>query len=367
MSRVVVVGGYGNAGKEVVELLVEFTDVVIDVAGRDGRRARAFVDEHPPPVRDRLRPVVVDAADEGSLGAALTGCRLVVLAAGTPELSQSTAAAALEAGADYFDIQVGEQNLPGLRSLETELRARGLRAVTQGGFHPGVPAVMVRHVAARSPGLETARVGSVIALDWGSLGPFADTTVAEMMAEFRNFGYQEYRDGRWQRSSRSYKVDFPAPFGRRACAAMSLAEMHVITEEMPDLVNAGFYVGGFNTVVDYAVLPAVWLGMKAAPQYAERPLGRLLQWGLVRFSSAPFGTVLQLDGAVGKEPPWTMMRLSHPDGYFLTAAAAVATIRQLLDSKGIRPGLHLQAMFVETDVFFSDLEAMGVTVEVMCR
>ena len=97
MSRVVVVGDTETRASEVVELLVEFTDVVIDVAGRDGRRARAFVDEHPPPVRDRLRPVVVDAADEG-LGAALTGCRLVVLAAGTPELSQSTAAAALEAG-----------------------------------------------------------------------------------------------------------------------------------------------------------------------------------------------------------------------------------------------------------------------------
>ncbi len=367
MPRVLVVGGYGNAGRAIVDLLIEFTDAAVHVAGRDLQRAKAFVDGYPKAIRGRLRPVSVDAADEESLVAALTGCQLVVLAAGTPELSQSTALAAVAVGADYFDLQVGEQHLPGLRSLETELRARGLCAVTQGGFHPGVPAAMVRHVAARTPGLETARVGSVIALDWGSLGPFADTTVAEMMAEFRNFGYQEFRDGRWQRAARQYKVDFPAPFGRRACAAMSLPEMHAVTGEIPTLVNTGFYVGGFNKVVDYAVLPAIWLGMKAAPRHAERPMGRLLQWGLVRFSSAPFGTVLQLDGAVGQEPPRTMMRLSHRDGYFLTAAAAVAAVRQLLDANGYRPGVHLQATFVKTDVFFSDLAAMGVSVDVMCR
>lgn len=33
MSRVIVLGGYGNAGAQIVDLLLAFTDVVIDVCG----------------------------------------------------------------------------------------------------------------------------------------------------------------------------------------------------------------------------------------------------------------------------------------------------------------------------------------------
>lgn len=93
--------------------------------------------------------------------------------------------------------------------------------------------------------------------------------------EFRNYSYEEYRDHRWQRAGRTNKVDFPAPFGRRTCAAMSLPEMHEVSEELPNLATAGFYVGGFNKAADVAILPTVWLGMRIAPQHAGRPLGRL--------------------------------------------------------------------------------------------
>lgn len=192
MSRVLVLGGYGNAGGQIVDLLLAFTDVVIDVGGRQGNRAEAFVDLHPPEVRGRLRPVVVDAGDVEAVAAAATGCELVILATGTPEVSHATAEAALHAHVDYLDLQVGGANLPGLLALAPRFQAARLCAVTQGGFHPGVPAAMVRHVAARVPDLHMAQVSSVIALDWSSLGPFADSTVAEMLLEFRNYSYTTF-------------------------------------------------------------------------------------------------------------------------------------------------------------------------------
>ena len=61
--------------------------------------------------------------------------------------------------------------------------------------------------------------------------------------------------------------------------------------------------------------------------------------------------------------PRTLMRISHPDAYFVTAAPTVAAALQILDGTARRPGAHTQAMLVEPTRFFADQSAMGLTVE----
>jgi len=41
--------------------------------------------------------------------------------------------------------------------------------IADGGFHPGLPAALVRYVAPHFDRLEKANVGSVINVDWASL------------------------------------------------------------------------------------------------------------------------------------------------------------------------------------------------------
>ena len=184
-----------------------------------------------------------------------------------------------------------------------------------------------------------------------------------MMAEFRDFAYEEYRSGGWRSAGRQPTFTFPAPFGPRKAAAMGLAEMHQLTQALPELREAGFYVGGFNPVVDYGVIPLAMAGMRIAPDRLGRPLGRLLHWGLVRFARPPYGTILQLDGNVAGQPSRTLMRISHPDAYVVTAAPTVAAALQILDGTARRPGAHTQAMLVEPARFFADQSAMGLSVE----
>jgi hypothetical protein len=104
-------------------------------------------------------------------------------------------------------------------------------------------------------------------------------------------------------------------------------------------------------------------GMRIAPDRLGRPLGRLLHWGLLRFTRPPYGTVLQLDGNEPGRPARTLMRISHPDAYVVTAAPTVAAAVQLLDGTAHCPGAHTQAMLVEPTRFFADQAAMGLTVE----
>jgi saccharopine dehydrogenase (NAD+, L-lysine-forming) len=184
-----------------------------------------------------------------------------------------------------------------------------------------------------------------------------------MMEEFRDFSYEEYRSGRWETAKALPAFTFPAPFGRRKAVAMGLAEMHQLTDAMSGLRETGFYVGGFNPVVDYAIIPVAMAGMRIAPARLGPPLGRLLHWGLIRFSRPPYGTVLQLDGNAPGQREATLMRISHPDAYLVTAAPTVAAALQILDGSARRPGVHTQAMLVEPTRFFADQSAMGINVE----
>jgi saccharopine dehydrogenase (NAD+, L-lysine-forming) len=366
VGTVLVVGGYGNAGAAITGLLLAHSDVTVRVGGRHPDRARGLVDEliaADPARQARLQAVRVDAEDRTSLERAMHGADLCIAAAGTSRSVATAVAAALSAGVDYLDIQVGHAKARQVLAMDARARDAGVTLVTDGGFHPGVPAAMVRYADQRLGGLERALVASVIAVDWGALRPLADSTVTEMMDEFRDFAYEEYRAGRWQGAGKQPTFTFPYPFGRRKAAAMGLAEMHELTRALPGLREAGFYVGGFNPVVDYAVIPLAMAGMRISPGRLGPPLGRLMKWGLIRFARPPYGTILQLDGNAPGQPPGTLMRISHPDAYVVTAAPTVATAIQILDGTARQPGAHTQALLVEPARFFADQAAMGLTVQ----
>lgn len=357
MGAIVVAGGYGNAGRPIVELLLRHTDRPVVVAGRNPERAAALASALADP---RLSSARVDVTDPASLAPLLDSAEALVIAAGTSDTWQVTAQACLAAGCHQFDIQIGSAKNAGLRGLDARARDAGVCIVTDCGFHPGVPAAMVRAVAGAHPGLASAVVSSWIALDWAALGKFSDSTVAEMVQEFADYRYEALIDGRWVAPKGTRPVVFPPPVGRQRVAAMGLDEMRAVAGSLPGLRETGFYVGGFPAVVNYGLIPLVYAGMKVAPQRAARPMGRLLDVGLRRFSRPPYATYLQLDGSDAGQPPRPLMRLRHDDAYLLTAAPLVAALRQVL--AGPQPGVHLQGILVEPTAFFADLAAMGVQV-----
>lgn len=366
MSRVMVLGGYGNAGSQIVELLLSTSDCSVVVAGRRAERANALVDElagRIPGTGHRLATRAVDAGDRSALTYVLADVDLLVVASSTTPYVVPTVEACLATGTDYLDIQLGAAKVAAIRARTARALRAEVAVVTDGGFHPGVPAAMVRLAQQRLPFLTTARVGSVIAQDWRTFKPLARSTVDEFMAEFRDFRSEEYRDGAWHTARRSRAVRFPEPFGTRKCAAMGLTEMHELTATSPYLRDAGFYVGGFNPVVDRVIMPVGYIGMKVAPQTTMRPVGRWLERALIRYSKPPFATILQLDGGQAGQRPLPLLRVGHADGYTMTAAPAVAAVLQLLDPTTRRPGVHLQGTMVEPRRFFADLAAMGVRVE----
>jgi saccharopine dehydrogenase-like NADP-dependent oxidoreductase len=367
-ATILLLGGYGETGRRLARHLLERTGARLRLAGRDRTRAEALAAElnraHP---GQRASGLALDAADQAALRRALDGVNLLIVATTAPERPAELAEAALEAGSDWVDLQFAPRQAATLGSLAPRLEAAGRCFVTQGGFHPGIPAALVRWAAARARTLESATVASWLNPRGGI--PYTPAVV-ELVEMFRDYHAHLFRDGRWQRISGWKLSDYPAVdfgpgFGRHRTFPMDLDEMKPLPERIPTLRRTGFLIAGSDPVTNWIVSPLMMAGLGLLPRVRLETWGRLYCWSIRTFARPPYGTLVQLDAEGREDGRRVRLRLAlhHEDGYELTAIPVVAMVRQLLDGSARQPGLHLMGLLVEPERLLQDCEAMGVRVE----
>lgn len=369
-KTILILGGYGSTGKPLARLLLDESNVRLILAGRNAEKAQKLADELNWVFEgDRVRAVLTDASDPVSLQRAFTGIDFVVVASSTTQFTRQIAEAALEAQIGYLDIQYSSKKIALLKSLQMDIERAGCCFITDGGFHPGLPAFLVRYSAQYFDKLISARVGSVIKEDWKSLS-VGDPTVYELVELLNDFDMSIFTAGRWKKVSLFgvsdiLTMDFGGEFGKQYCAPMLLEEMRQLPNMIPALRETGFYVGGFNWFVDWVVMPIAMLAMRIAPKAAIQPIGRWMLWGLQTFSRPPYGTRLKVEckGEKNGHKKEMQVIISHSDGYLFTAIPVAACLLQYLDGSIAKPGLWLQAQLVEPNRFMQDMQRMGISVE----
>jgi len=369
-KTILLLGGYGITGRMIARLLLEQTDVQLVIAGRSQVKAEGCAAElNRDFPGERASGTAADASDLQSLKKALQETDFLLVASSTSQYARQVAGAALEAGVDYLDIQYSTKKVEALKSLEAEIVKAGRFFITDGGFHPGLPAALIRYAAGCFDTLEKANVGSVIKVDWNTL-PITDATIDELVEEFNDFQMLLYKDGFWKKASMTstrdfLTMDFGAPFGRQYGAPMFLEELRPLPKGYPSLKETGFYVGSFNWFVDWVIMPFGVAALKLWPRRAVHPVGRLMVWGLKKFSKPPYGTLLKVEAQGIKDGRQLALDVtaSHPDGYMFTAIPVVACLLQYLGGSIQKPGLWTQANIIEPARLMRDMQRMGVEIK----
>jgi len=367
MTKILILGGSGYTGRSLARHLLEQSKAEIVLAGRTLEKVQALADQlNADFAGKRVAAVRADAADATSLKAAFTGADLLLVAAPLTSAPYETVIrSALEAGVDYLDVQIGGKKLALLQSLAEEIKQAGRCFITEAGFHPGLPAALVRYAASRLDSIESAATAGYLNMG-GSKLPYTDS-VNELMEVFKEYQAQVYKNGKWTKAGSfdMRKIDFGGEIGMKNCYSMFFEELRPLPEMFPSLKEVGFYISETHWLLDWVIDMVVMLGLKIAPKRSVRPLGKLLWWGMMNLPKPPYRVELQVQASGLKNGKQAQVRASiaHADGYELTAIPVVALLLQYLEGSARRPGLWMMGHLAEPVRLMKDMEKMGVLVQ----
>ena len=369
MATILILGGYGYTGRLLARHLLEQSGARIVLAARHLEKVQAYASQLNTEFNgERVSAVRTDAADMQSLREALRDIDLLLVAAPTTQYVEIVIRTALDSGVDYLDVQLGARKLALLKSLAPDIERAGRCFITEAGFHPGLPSAMIRYAASQLDRVDTAITAAYLAyLNMGKKMPYSEA-VDELMEVFRDYQAEVFKSGRWTKTGwfefDVRKVSFGGEIGVRQCYSMFFEELRALPEIYPTLKDVGFYISGSHWFVDWVITPLAMVGLKIAPRYAIRPMGKLVWWGMQTFPKPPYLVLLKVEAAGEKrgKPAKVEASVSHPDGYELTAIPVVAALLQYLDGPARRPGLWMMGHLVEPVRLFEDMKRMGIQV-----
>lgn len=157
--RILVIGGYGEVGREMSRLLAKVPDVHLVVAGRDEAKARALAE----PLGASWRRV--DVSDAAQLPQALEGVQTVINAFSGPftGVPLSLPEAALAAGVHCLDVSGSWEYSERVLTLHDRALERGVACITGLGANPCLAGLLL--LSHRSH-LDTVESGDI----WFAMG-----------------------------------------------------------------------------------------------------------------------------------------------------------------------------------------------------
>lgn len=228
-KTILILGGYGNAGRPIADLLLKESDVNVIIAGRNLALAQDEADKlNAAHGKGRASARQVDASSSESLKQGFKDIDMVVVASSTNAYTYQVLDAALNANIDYFDIQVDDSTrTKAIDSLKSRTSTSTRCFVTEGGFHPGIPAALVRYAAMQLDNLTKANVYCIVSPNWREL-QLSEATKQEFLSELGEMKSAIYEKGKWEKQGWSVtrEYDFGEPFYKKTCAPMYLNELH---------------------------------------------------------------------------------------------------------------------------------------------
>ena len=361
-KRVFILGGSGLAGRTIARHLFDRTDADIVLAGRNVHEAQ-FQAQLIDPLGNRVMTRQFDAAGVAGDLEALAGVDLFVNASSAVEHAPALVSACIAQGVDWIDLQLDRRQARHLEANRHAIEARNLCFITQAGFHPGVPAALVRWCASHVDELQSAHAFGCLRPE-GGYPP--SSAMGELVAEFKDYSAHVYDAGEWRKvsmlSTKDMRtVEMAFGMGEAKTYPYDLKELETLPAQFPTMRDLSFSMAGTDPVTDYLVTPLMMIGANLG-SWTYPALAKLIEWSTRTFTRPPFGVLVQCDATGYRDGALVNLRvaLMHQDAYELTAVPVVSMIEQLLDGSARQVGLHRMGNVVAPERLFNDCKMMGL-------
>ena len=181
-----VVGGYGAVGRTLTRELTNAVDCPdqVDIAGRDGRKARTFASNF----GDAVSGVTVDLQDTSSYDAVLEDVDQVVVC--IDQTGTAFVEACLERGIDYIDVTASDEFFRQVEHLDELAKTTGSTAMLSVGLAPGITNLLATQGIERLSNVSSVRIGILLGLG-ETFGPAASRWTLERIGREYTVGTED--------------------------------------------------------------------------------------------------------------------------------------------------------------------------------
>ncbi len=270
MKNVVVLGGYGNFGKRIVENLARLQDITILIAGRNLSKSSALVANLENTSVAKLEPLVIDIfADDFKDQLATLSPYLVIHTSG-PFQGQDyrVPKACIECGTHYIDLADDRRFVCDISELDNEARDKGVLIVSGASSVPGLSSAVIERYQNQFSTIDSIN----LAIAPGNKAERGLATV-EAILSYTGHPLNVFKDGRWQDvyGWMDSKVnDFGGFVGKRHLANVDVPDLELFPSRYGVTEQVSFQAGLelpilHKTMVGMAYLSKVGLIKNWAP------------------------------------------------------------------------------------------------------
>ena len=147
--QILVLGAYGLAGRAIVERLAVGTTHSVVASGRSADKLQALLKQIG---SDRVRALVLDAADATALRDACANASFIINAVGPfPRHGAAIARTVIECARPYLDCANEQRHYRNLLELDASARRQGIPLITAAGGVPGLSTLLTAHLLKQFP------------------------------------------------------------------------------------------------------------------------------------------------------------------------------------------------------------------------
>lgn len=345
MEAVVVLGGYGNFGRQIAKTLASDRAYRVFVAGRDLRKARAFVDD----INGPAEPIVLDwQATDFSAQLRKLEAALVIHTAG-PFQTQTyrVPRACIDARAHYIDLADARSFVCGIRALDDEARRNDTLVVSGASSLPALSSAVVDDLR--------SHFSSIDSIEHGITSGARPPGIATMEGVLGYVGkpFTQWRDGAWQIEHGWQDIRprrYSAPVGLRWIASCDVPDLDLFRERYAPVRTIVFRAGVGTAASALTIWVASWLIRAGAMTSLLPHVPRLHRTALAleRFGSRWSAMHVTLRGRDHSSRPisrtWTLLAGSNHGPRipcFPSIALARKVLRNEISMRGAMPCMGL--------------------------
>lgn len=353
MKQILILGGYGRAGKEIVNLLTSYDKYEIITAGRSESKAV----NHQKELKRKFpngffRSAVIDLTERNRLIELIRNVDLVIAAV---PLNYKTTLHLVDAvlssnQAHYIDLSPSQEKHQAFLEKQGEIEDQEHIFILEAGFDPGLPGMMTRL------GLDSLDQPKSVEVQAIYRDPdIPDAGIKDILEHPQKS--RLYKNGMWRKGPywKMKMIDFPMGFGKALGKPIASYEMKSITQEYK-VNELRYYHAGINVISN--IVMVVWQGF-LHHLFPLRKGIAWFKWAIKKFTKKPYGGCIQM--VVNSKDEVLRLSVGHHELYVATAIPVVATAHLLLQDSSGKSGYYFMGEWVQKDDFIENIKALGLT------